>query len=64
VATRWNSSLDMLERYLQLRPAISAVKADPISKNHKDTEKEEEITIIEEVVKVGKFINRLDKCLV
>jgi hypothetical protein len=59
VTTRWNSSLDMLERYLQLRPAISVVMANPISKNQKDTVKEEEITIIEEVVKVGNFINRL-----
>ena len=53
VTTRWNSTLDMLERYLQIRPAISVVMANPMSKCQKDTVTEGEIAMIEEVIKVS-----------
>lgn len=57
VVTRWNSALDMLERFLEQQPAISAALLAPeVRRNEKDlcTLKEEDITDAEDVVRALK----------
>ena len=53
VPTRWNSTLEMLERYAQLRPAISVVLSNPIAKNQCANVTEDETAIIEALIKVS-----------
>ena len=57
VVTRWNSALDMLERFLEQQPAISATLLAPeVRRNETDlcTLKEEDITNAEDVVRALK----------
>ncbi|XP_048020934.1 E3 SUMO-protein ligase ZBED1-like [Megalobrama amblycephala] len=57
VVTRWNSTLEMLERFLEQQPAISAALLSPdVRRNEKDlcSLKEEDITDAEDVVRALK----------
>ncbi|XP_056116473.1 E3 SUMO-protein ligase ZBED1-like [Rhinichthys klamathensis goyatoka] len=57
VVTRWNSALEMLERFLEQQPAISAALLSPdVRRNEKDlcSLKEEDITDAEDVVRALK----------
>lgn len=57
VVTHWNSALEMLERFLEQQPAISAVLLSPdVRRNEKDlcSLKEEDITDAEDVVRALK----------
>ncbi len=57
VVTRWNSALDMLERFLEQQPAISAALLTPeVRRNEKEmcTLKEEDITDAEDVCRALK----------
>lgn len=54
VSTRWNSTLDMLDQYIVLRPAICVVLANPAVRNLSDTLTEEELNIVEQLIKVHK----------
>ncbi|KAL2079766.1 hypothetical protein ACEWY4_025510 [Coilia grayii] len=54
VITRWNSALDMLERFLEQQPAISATLLSPeVRRSEKDlcTLTEADITVAEDIVK-------------
>ncbi|XP_051973794.1 E3 SUMO-protein ligase ZBED1-like [Xyrauchen texanus] len=57
VVTRWNSALEMLERFLEQQPTISAALLSPdVRRNEKDlcSLKEEDITDAEDVVRALK----------
>lgn len=57
VVTQWNSALEMLERFLEQQPAISAALLSPeVRRNEKDlcSLKEEDITDAEDVVRALK----------
>lgn len=57
VVTQWNSALEMLERFLEQQPAISATLLSPeVRRNEKDlcSLKEEDITDAEDVVRALK----------
>ncbi|CAM4275828.1 unnamed protein product [Leuciscus chuanchicus] len=57
VVTRWNSALEMLERFLEQQPAISAALLSPdVRRNEKDLSslKEEDISDAEDVVRALK----------
>ncbi|CAM4681755.1 unnamed protein product [Leuciscus chuanchicus] len=54
VVTRWNSALDMLDRFLEQQPAISAALLSPeVRRSEKDlcTLTEADITVAEDIVK-------------
>ncbi|XDV33918.1 hypothetical protein PO909_004160 [Leuciscus waleckii] len=54
VVTRWNSALDMLDRFLERQPAISAALLSPeVHRSEKDlcTLTEADITVAEDIVK-------------
>lgn len=54
VVTRWNSALEMLERFLEQQPAISAALLSPeVRRSEKDL-KEDDITAAEDVVRALK----------
>lgn len=53
VSTRWNSTLDMLERYLKIRPAIYiATTSNAQLRQQYDTLTDRELSITEELIKV------------
>lgn len=57
VVTRWNSALEMLERFLEQQPAISAALLSPeVRRSEKDlcSLKEDDITAAEDVVRALK----------
>ena len=52
VSTRWNSTLDMLERYLLLRPAIAVALTTPDMRSMCDNLSEADVELTESLVKV------------
>lgn len=52
VTTRWNSTADMLERYVLLRPAVYIASTNPQIRNQLDGLTEKELTIVEQLTKV------------
>ena len=66
VATRWNSSYEMLERYLQQQPAVTAALMSPeIRKNFKDiaTLNEDDVSHAEEIVNIMKPLKTMTTVL-
>ena len=56
VATRWNSTLDMVEKYLVLHPAICVVVTNQQVRGQFATLTDDEIRVIEQLVHVSKHI--------
>ena len=52
VATRWNSTLNMLERFMVLQPAIGVALAHPQLRNQCCSLTDQEQKMVENVIKV------------
>ena len=56
VSTRWNSTLEMLERFSLLRPAISVAQCNQSLRSNIDILSERELDITEQLVKVLQIV--------
>ena len=54
VVTRWNSTLDMIERYMKIRPAIVVALTNPTVKSQHEALNDREITLMGQLVQVNK----------
>lgn len=53
VATRWNSTLDMVERYIVLRPAFCVALANPAIRSQLSSLTDREVNMAEPLIKVS-----------